>query len=129
MVIGDIDQFKAFNDDFGHAAGDTVLRLTAETLATHTRATDTVARWGGEEFVLLLPETDLAAARVVAEKCRLAVSAQTSAQAQLPRAVTMTLGVSLIRPDEAIETAIARADTALYEGKASGRNRVVVSGG
>ncbi len=126
VVIGDIDQFKAFNDNFGHAAGDAVLRLTAETLSAHTRSTDTVARWGGEEFVLLLPETDLPAARVVAEKCRLAVQAQNSAQAQLPRAVTMTLGVSLISPDEAIETAIARADAALYDGKARGRNRVVV---
>ena len=76
--------------------------------------------------MLLLPETDLTAAQIVAEKCRLAVSAQTSAQAQLPRAVTITLGVSLIGPDETIETAIARADAALYDGKASGRNRVMV---
>ena len=126
VVLVDIDHFKAFNDNFGHAAGDAVLTRTAATLATHTRATDTVARWGGEEFVLLLPETDLAAAQFVAEKCRLAVSAQTSAQTPLPREVTITLGVSLICPDAAIETAIAQADAALYEGKARGRNRVVV---
>ncbi len=126
VVLVDIDHFKAFNDNFGHAAGDAVLKLTAGTLTAHTRAIDTIARWGGEEFVLLLPETDLAAAQIVAEKCRLAVSAQTSAQPPLPRAVTITLGVSLIGPDETIETAIARADAALYEGKASGRNRVVV---
>ena len=126
VVLVDIDHFKAVNDEFGHAAGDAVLKLTAKTLVAHTRSTDTVARWGGEEFVLLLPETDLIAARVVAEKCRLAVQAQNSAQAQLPLAVTITLGVSLICPDESIETAIARADTALYHGKAGGRNRVVV---
>lgn len=126
VLMVDIDHFKAINDDFGHAAGDAVLRLTAQTLVAQTRTTDTVARWGGEEFVLLLPETDLAAAQVVAEKCRLAVSAQNSAQTQPPRAVTITLGVSQISPFEAIETAIARADAALYEGKASGRNRVVV---
>lgn len=122
VLMVDIDHFKAINDDFGHAAGDAVLRLTAQTLCAQTRATDTVARWGGEEFVLLLPETDLVAAQVVAEKCRLAVQAQR----QLPRAVTITLGVSLISPDETIEIAIARADAALYQGKAGGRNRVVV---
>ena len=124
VVLVDIDHFKAVNDDFGHAVGDAVLKLTAETLAAHTRSTDTVARWGGEEFVLLLPETDLAAAQIVAEKCRLAVATQKSAQA----GVTITLGVSLICPNESIETAIACSDAALYEGKASGRNRVAVQG-
>ena len=125
VVLVDIDHFKAVNDGFGHAAGDAVLQLTAETLAAHTRSTDTVARWGGEEFVLLLPETDLAAAQIVAEKCRLAVSAQKSVSAQCQRAVTITLGVSLIYPGDTPEAAIARADAALYQGKARGRNRVV----
>ena len=128
VVLVDIDHFKAVNDRYGHAAGDAMLKLTAETLAAHTRSTDTVARWGGEEFVLLLPETDLAAAQVVAEKCRLAVSAQKSARTGFHRPVTITLGVSLIYPGDTSEAAIARADAALYEGKASGRNRVAVQG-
>jgi diguanylate cyclase (GGDEF)-like protein len=125
VVLVDIDHFKAVNDGFGHAAGDAVLKLTAETLAAHTRSTDTVARWGGEEFVLLLPETDLAAAQIVAEKCRIAIQAQKSVSAQGQCAVTITLGVSLICPGDTPEAAIARADAALYQGKAGGRNRVV----
>ncbi len=123
VLLADIDYFKAINDDFGHAQGDAVLRVIAATLSAHIRATDTVARWGGEEFALLLPETDLAAARVVAEKCRIAVQALST---NLPRSITITLGVSEIHLSDSIEAALERADAALYAGKASGRNRVVV---
>jgi diguanylate cyclase (GGDEF)-like protein len=80
-----------------------------------------------EEFLLLLPETDLAAAQIVAEKCGIAVAAQKAAPGALQRAVTITLGVSLICPGDTGEAAIARADAALYQGKAGGRNRVVVA--
>jgi diguanylate cyclase len=121
VVLVDIDHFKAVNDRFGHAAGDAVLKLTAKTLAAHTRATDTVARWGDEEFVLLLPETDLAAAQTVAEKCRLAVQALAP---PLPGSISITLGVSEISPSDSFETALERADFAT--GKKQGRNRVVL---
>jgi diguanylate cyclase (GGDEF)-like protein len=123
VALMDIDHFKAVNDDFGHAQGDAVLRLIAATLKAQTRATDTLARWGGEEFALFLPETDLAAAGIVAEKCRQAVQILACL---IPRQVTITVGVSQILTDQAIEAAIARADAALYQGKISGRNRVVL---
>ena len=122
VVLVDIDHFKAFNDNFGHAAGDAVLKHTAGTLTAHTRATDTVARWGGEEFVLLLPETDLIAARGVAEKCRLAVQ-----DCLAVKGVTMTSGVSALLPTEPLELALMRADRAMYQGKLAGRNQVVVA--
>lgn len=122
VVLADIDYFKSINDDFGHAQGDAVLRAIAETLSAHIRVTDTVARWGGEEFALLLPETDLTAAGVVAEKCRLAVQALAP---QLPRSVSITLGVSEIHQSDSFEAALERADCALYAGKKRGRNRVV----
>lgn len=122
VVLADIDHFKAINDDFGHAQGDAVLRLIAETLRAQTRATDTVARWGGEEFALLLPETDLAAARIVAEKCRLAVQ-----DCLTVKGVTMTSGVSALLPTESLELALMRADRAMYQGKLAGRNQVVVA--
>lgn len=124
VVLADIDQFKAVNDDFGHAQGDAVLLLIAQTLSAHIRSTDTLARWGGEEFALLLPETDLVAAGVVAEKCRLAVQALTT---NLPRPITITLGVSEIHLSDPFEAALERADCAMYAGKKSGRNRVVLS--
>ena len=121
VVLADIDQFKAINDDFGHAQGDAVLRVISATLSAHIRSTDTLARWGGEEFALLLPETDLAAAGVVAEKCRLAVQALTT---NLPRPITITLGVCELCVADGFDAALARADHALYKGKAGGRNCV-----
>jgi diguanylate cyclase (GGDEF)-like protein len=123
IVLVDVDHFKAINDGFGHAQGDCVLRGIADTLKAQTRATDTLARWGGEEFALLLPETDLAAAQIVAEKCRQAVQAL---QLDLPRSITITLGVSALFSMDSFDAALARADCALYEGKVAGRNRVVV---
>jgi diguanylate cyclase (GGDEF)-like protein len=123
VVFIDIDHFKAVNDAFGHGMGDAMLRLIANTLTAHTRATDTVARWGGEEFVLLLPETDLAAAGIVPEKCRHAVQALAP---PLPRSISITLGVSEINPSDSFESALERADCAMYAGKKQGRNRVVL---
>jgi len=127
LLLGDIDHFKAFNDRCGHEAGDRVLQAVATTLRASTRAADSVARWGGEEMLMLLPETDLAGAESVAEKCRLAVQAcQLSCRAH-PLKVTMTFGVCMILPVETIEAAIARADAAMYAGKGLGRNRVAVA--
>ena len=127
LLLGDIDYFKSFNDRFGHVAGDLVLQTVATCLRDSIRAADTVARWGGEEFVLLLPETELLGAQRAAEKCRLAVqSCALAGGGNEVNGVTMTFGISLISPDESIEAAIARADSALYAGKHEGRNRVVV---
>ena len=94
LVLGDIDHFKAFNDCCGHAAGDRILQIVAQSLRTSLRAADTVARWGGEELIMLLPETELLGAQRAAEKCRLAVQAYPLSCREHPTGVTMTFATS-----------------------------------
>ncbi|MEO2216699.1 diguanylate cyclase [Chromobacterium vaccinii] len=121
-LLLDVDHFKRVNDTFGHDAGDRVLRHIADTLLNSARATDFVARFGGEEFLLLLPETDAAGAAVLAEKIRAAVE-----QSQAPDIGRITLSIGLATVDAADaqpEAAVKRADLALYRAKAGGRNRV-----
>lgn len=122
VLLLDVDHFKRVNDTFGHDAGDRVLRHIADTLLNSARATDFVARFGGEEFLLLLPETDAAGAAVLAEKIRAAVE-----QSQAPDVGRITLSIGLATADAADaqpEAAVKRADLALYRAKAGGRNRV-----
>jgi diguanylate cyclase (GGDEF)-like protein len=128
VLLLDIDHFKAFNDCCGHDAGDQVLKKMAAILRETTRAADVVARWGGEEFMILLPETDVAGAEKVAEKCRTAVQNCPLVCRDHTIGVNITVGVSAISAPDGIEAAIARADAALYQGKNSGRNQVVVAG-
>ncbi|MBT9610425.1 GGDEF domain-containing protein [Aquabacterium sp.] len=128
VVIGDVDHFKRINDHHGHAVGDTALRAIARVLREGVREVDHVARWGGEEFLLLLPATEEEAIQVC-ERLRQgvqALAAQNLAGEAL--GVSITLGVALLQRDESIEQALARADRALYEGKQAGRNRVVLAG-
>ncbi|MGQ0710490.1 MAG: GGDEF domain-containing protein [Rhodoferax sp.] len=125
IALCDLDHFKSINDRHGHDAGDAVLRYLASVLRSTVRSSDVVGRWGGEEFVLLLPHTDRTAASALLERCR-----QRMAGAQIPvesasLAVTMTIGVVTAQPQESLEQAISRADAALYAGKAAGRNQVV----
>jgi diguanylate cyclase (GGDEF)-like protein len=108
------------NDTLGHAAGDDVLKRVAEIAGRGLRAIDVFGRFGGEEFLLLLPDTDRAGASVVAERIRAAVAAETR--------VTVTVGVAQHGGDETAAAVLARADQALYRGKALGRNKVVVQG-
>ena len=126
IVIGDLDHFKRINDTYGHACGDAVLQGVSEVMRSALRGQDSVARWGGEEFILLLPETDLAGGEVVSERIRQRIAdMEVECEGQKLK-VTMTLGVSVL--DETcsnIEECIGRADNALYEGKEQGRNRVV----
>lgn len=131
----DVDHFKRINDTWGHAAGDAVLRELAQRIESQVRASDVAARFGGEEFVVLLPNTDLAAGERLAERIRLAVA---GADCRLPAGgsvpVTVSIGIAGIRP-AAEETdlktlgdsLLARADVALYRAKAGGRNRVSVA--
>ncbi len=121
VVMLDVDDFKHFNDSFGHPAGDAVLKLVAAALAGAARSTDTVARYGGEEFVLVLPDTDHAGAMVLAERCRRAVAGAAWDQ----RPVTVSVGVSTLTPEtpDAL-TLVREADIALYCSKQGGRNRV-----
>ncbi|MDX2005714.1 MAG: GGDEF domain-containing protein [Meiothermus sp.] len=118
----DIDHFKRINDSAGHAVGDQVLREMASRLAQHLRDTDRAARWGGEEFLVLAPETDLSAAHALAS--RLHHDIRSEPVAGLP--VTISIGVACYREGDSIAGLLSRADEALYRAKAAGRNRVMV---
>lgn len=128
IVIADIDEFKKVNDTYGHLAGDEVLAAVAKILRGNTRQADSVARWGGEEFLLLLPETPAAGAAVLAEKVRRAIEGNTVAYGKAAIRVTMTFGVCEFK-GSGLDELIAKADRALYEGKAKGRNCTVIFGG
>ncbi len=121
LVMIDVDHFKQINDALGHAAGDGVLRRLADLLEQHKRSTDYLARWGGDELVLLLTDTGLTGAGLVAEKLRGLVEA--SEQAGSGR-ISLSMGVSEYHAGEDATRFIARADQAMYRAKRSGRNRV-----
>jgi diguanylate cyclase (GGDEF)-like protein len=126
VAVLDLDHFKRINDTFGHSAGDTVLSDVARAMAAQLRAEDVLCRWGGEEFLLLLPHLDPDGAERAADRMRAAVE-----QLAIPVGtggdiihVTLSAGVSTNRPDEHPDALIHRADLALYVAKTSGRNRV-----
>jgi diguanylate cyclase len=124
-AIFDIDRFKLINDRLGHEAGDRLLRAVAELLGRNKRATDFVARLGGEEFVLLLPDTPLAAAALVANKLRGAIEGATFQHKGSRELVTISAGISEFRPGDTPSVVYDRADRALYRAKEEGRNRCV----
>ncbi len=126
VVLGDIDDFKAVNDDHGHDCGDQVLREVAAALRLQLRGQDLVGRWGGEEFLVVLPETDLAGGRSVAESVRRRLRECPVTSDGVRVEVRMTLGVSVLEPGQGFEEAVRAADDALLRGKAAGKNRVVV---
>ncbi len=121
LVFMDIDHFKSINDGFGHQAGDSVLIELTRLVRRMTRRSDLFARWGGEEFTLLLPNTDAAKARHAAEKIRHEVECGRFA---VPGSVTCSFGVTEFNESDTAESFIARADEALYLAKQMGRNRV-----
>ncbi len=127
LVIADIDHFKSINDQYGHDAGDNVIRHAAELLLRLCREQDVVARWGGEEFLLLLPSTNLLAAEALAERFRQAVVETVVAYGELDIKLKMSFGVAALEHNENIDDAIARADKAMYQSKNDGRNRVTVA--
>jgi diguanylate cyclase (GGDEF)-like protein len=120
LLLVDVDEFKAFNDQFGHIAGDGALRQVAQLLATHTRPFDVVARYGGEEFAVLLPHTGAEAAVGAGERLRRAVEA---APWEVRR-MTISVGASTIVGEADGTALVAAADRALYEVKQNGRNGV-----
>jgi diguanylate cyclase (GGDEF)-like protein len=122
VAMVDIDLFKNVNDRFGHAAGDQVLAAVGHALVAGLRSGDLVSRQGGEEFLVLLPETPPPGALLVAERLRAAIAALT-----LVMPVTISVGVACCLQDETAEELVARADEALYFGKRNGRNRVVMA--
>ncbi len=123
-LLVDIDFFKAVNDTYGHAAGDTALRQAARALSESVRGSDVVCRYGGEEFLVLAPETVAGGARALAEKIRQAFRARLFGDAARTFSLTLSVGVAELRPDESGNDMIARADDALYHAKQTGRDRV-----
>ncbi len=121
LLMVDIDHFKELNDRFGHQAGDAVLVDLARRLSGLVRASDTTARWGGEEFLLLAPETQLEDARRLAEIVRRHVQDNQLAERF---EITVSLGVACYRPGDTVPSLVARADAALYLAKRGGRNQV-----
>jgi len=129
LALVDIDRFKQINDRFGHEIGDCALRQVAQELRTQAREEDIVARWGGEEFlVVILSCCDAEGAGVAAERMRGAVADREIDLADAPAlAVTISIGVASVPPGGDLASAIARADQAMYRAKSAGRNRVVVA--
>jgi len=123
-LLLDLDHFKAVNDTYGHAAGDAALTQAARVLTESVRGSDVVCRYGGEEFLVLAPETELAGALALAEKIRLAVSARLFGADSHSFPLTFSVGVARLRAGESGNDMIARADEALYQAKQHGRDRV-----
>jgi len=121
IVMLDVDTFKSINDTYGHHAGDQVLRELAGILASDVRSIDTVGRWGGEEFLLICPETSISGAWILAEKLRKAIEAYAFSDIST---CTCSFGISVYKKDERPEDVVMRADEAMYRAKVQGRNKV-----
>lgn len=127
LIILDIDHFKTVNDTYGHDCGDKVLIAVSRGLEKALRTQDILARWGGEEFVCLLPETGPDGIRVAGEKIRTMVEAHQYKCEDVPVSVTVTLGACIYDGSCSIDECLRRADDALYRGKKQGRNQVVIA--
>jgi diguanylate cyclase (GGDEF)-like protein len=129
LIMIDVDHFKNYNDEYGHLAGDQVLITVADAIRSPLRPNDLVARFGGEEFAVLLPETTVSNAEIIAERLRDHVATADPGMLdnrQLP-AVTISLGIAGRQPGYSLDMMIAAADVAMYHAKRNGRNRVQVA--
>ncbi|WP_159980363.1 MULTISPECIES: GGDEF domain-containing protein [unclassified Novosphingobium] len=127
LAIIDIDHFKSINDEFGHDTGDQLLKSLARRIEDYLRRSDICARWGGEEFAVLLPDTTLDEARLVMERLRATVALDTGLGVE-NRAVTFSCGLAPVRTFAQLGDATKQADAALYAAKNAGRNQVHVTG-
>jgi diguanylate cyclase len=125
LVLIDIDLFKRVNDEHGHAAGDTVLRMFAEVTSACLRGNDVLARWGGEEFLLMLPGTEARPAQLCVERIRTQLAQVTFDTIQPGLRITFSAGLSVLGADETVQALLERADQAMYQAKRSGRNCTV----
>jgi two-component system cell cycle response regulator len=124
LLLIDIDRFKAFNDNHGHAAGNEVLAGVAREIGKLIRQSDTACRYGGEEFVIILPKCDLAGAHLLAERMRKAIESCRFTTSRGSHSITVSIGCAVHHSDESAESFFARADRALYQAKTNGRNQV-----
>ena len=126
LILFDIDHFKRVNDSHGHLIGDHVLEVLTRLVGKTTRATDIVCRYGGEEFIVLMPEASREEGLAMAERLRQEISRMTVVTAGGTLSLTVSLGVAALRPeeDDNLESLIARADRAMYQAKAAGRDTV-----
>ncbi len=124
LIFFDIDHFKAINDTYGHDCGDIALASSAKWIKESLRDSDIVFRYGGEEFVILLSDTDAHGAELLAERIRSSIEHHTIAYGMDTIKITASLGVSSLRNDDTIESFVKRADDAMYTAKKSGRNQV-----
>lgn len=128
LCVLDLDHFKQVNDKYGHDLGDQVLKHIATLFTQRLRQSDIVGRFGGEEFIMLLPDTDLAQASIVVNRMREHLLASPLVTPEVTIALSATFGVTEVAADDrAIEDVIRRADKALYDGKQAGRNRVITA--
>ncbi len=125
LMMIDVDNFKVFNDQYGHIAGDRVLVAVGDTLREYLRPTDLTARFGGDEFAVLLPDLTLEQARQTAERIREHISALSPAS--LTPAITISVGIAALVSGEDVAALVQRADAAMYAAKERGRNRVAIS--
>ncbi|KAA5844113.1 GGDEF domain-containing protein [Pseudomonas chlororaphis] len=125
-LLLDLDHFKRLNDTYGHLAGDQVLSGFARHLASCLRQSDIVCRWGGEEFIVLLKDTDSATALKIAEKIRLLIEQQRYAYEGKNMRLTVSIGVTTLQADDTLHSLLSRADHAMYRAKQTGRNRTCV---
>ncbi|HOY69742.1 MAG TPA: GGDEF domain-containing protein [Methylotenera sp.] len=125
LMLADLDHFKKVNDQYGHVVGDEVLSAVASVLPHQFRPTDLLARFGGEEFAMILPNTDLAQATQIAERVRIAI-ASTRVEFYPEIQLTLSLGLANLLPSDDMSSLLTRADHALYQAKENGRNRVEI---
>jgi len=126
VAVIDIDRFKDINDAHGHDAGDRVLVAVARAINDSIREYDHCGRWGGEEFLLVLPQTSAQSAMEVVERVRRAATASVGADSSLH--VTLSAGLARMLPGESVERTVSRADAAMYQAKRSGRDRTMLAG-
>ena len=126
LLFVDLDHFKSINDRLGHSVGDQVLKRLIRVTRSCLRSRDCVARWGGEEFLVLLPDTDRAGAQLISEKIRQRIALESFTELDEQLRATVSIGCTELASGDSLEELVCRADSALYRAKHRGRNRTEV---
>ncbi len=127
IVFMDVDHFKSINDQYGHRVGDIALKMVARTLANAMRSTDFLARWGGEEFIAVLPGLDREQLKLFADRLRTLVEKSSATISNGTLIVTISVGAVVAKPGDTVDDVVHRADELMYTSKSSGRNRVTIA--